>query len=143
MNRAFYFILRLLFNVAIIMLSISVLRVALGARPLTTSYFLDLLSDIDVNFSYTLGHIAKIADLFQTSPDVAWYEKVISWLSGIFNALVLPIKLLQDLFSFVLSVCRFVISLLGFDVFGLGDYVPSVPSGPIKPWGPDGVIPIG
>lgn len=141
----FGLICKFFFRVTCIVLMLSLLRKALGVKPISFSFFLQCFSEIDVDFSSTVGRLASIASSFSIPSDVAWYEKLVSWLSGILNTLMLPVNLVVDFFQFVLSVCRFIIGLLGFDVFGISDPSTSQPPinpPPIKPWLPDFVTPM-
>ena len=113
------FIFRILFNLIIVLLSISVLRRLLGAEPLTFSYLLDCLQNIDVDFSSTVGQFARIAADFTFDNPSVW-SAISQFFTGLYDILMLPINLVIDFFAFVLSVARFLIHLVGFDFLGVG-----------------------
>ena len=114
------FVLRLLFRVACVLFAISLIRVALIGKPLSLSYFMELLSGLDLDFSMTIINCAQIADTFSGLGDFSFWEAILQFLRGILEVVALPVSLIVDLFSFASSVIDFCNKLLGFNLWFRG-----------------------
>ncbi len=126
-------------SVIAFLLCLSVIRSLLGAKPLTLTGLLELLSDVDVDFNSTLGLIAKIGHDFSFT-NSSLIDAIKHFFTGVYDLLCLPIGFLMDISSFCTSVISFLVRLLGFDVFGLS-FSPGdrpIPEGPLSPGFGDG-----
>lgn len=117
-------VLKVFTSLIAFLLCLAVLRTLLGVKPLTFSGLLDSLSDIDIDFSSTLGLIAKIGNDFSFTNSSLW-DAIQHFFTGIYDILCLPLGILMDLLSFVFSVVQFLVRLIGFDAFGLSGGGPS------------------
>lgn len=108
--------MKLLFRVFLVLLCVSMVRVAYGASQgaYTLQSFLQALSNIDFDFSTVLWNIAEIGNAAQSIGSGGFIEGLLGTLKTIGLAITFPISLIADLLSFVYSVSVFVFSLLGF-----------------------------
>lgn len=109
--------MKVLFRVFLILLCVSMIRVAYGAAEgsYTLQSFLQALSGIDFDFSSVLWNIAEIGDAAQSIASGGFVEGFLGTLKTIGLVITFPISLLADLLSFAYSVSVFVFSLLGFN----------------------------
>lgn len=108
--------MKILFRVFIILLCVSMVRIAYGAAQgsFKLQSFLQALSNIDFDFSAILWNIAEIGNAAQSIGSGGFIEGLLGTLKTIGLAITFPISLIADLLSFVYSVSVFVFSLLGF-----------------------------
>lgn len=109
--------MKLVFRVFLLLLCVSMIRLAYGAAQGTymLQSFLQALSDIDFDFSSVLWNIAEIGNAAQSIGSGGFVEGLLGTLKTIGLAITFPISLIADLLSFVYSISVFVFSLLGFN----------------------------
>lgn len=117
MRERRFFILRIFFMFASILLGLSLIRFLLSGEPLRFSYLLELISKIDLDFSSTIYRIGVIGRDFGTLGDVSWWNAIIQFLRGIYHAVTLPIEIVLDLLAFMWSCVELIISILGVNVW--------------------------
>lgn len=108
--------MKLIARVFILLLCITVIRVAYGVetKQYSLQMFLNALSGIDFDFSSVLWTVSKIGDAAQSIASGGFVEGLLGTLKTIGLAITFPISLIADLLSFMYSVSVFVFSLLGF-----------------------------
>lgn len=116
-------IFRILGVVTVFLLSLSVIRLLLGADRLTVSYFLYSLQDVQIDFSPLLGAIARIKTNF-TFEEISGFKSLMKALGqffkGIWEVLTMPFSLFSIIFDFLSSVFTFLVRLIGVDFIGIG-----------------------
>lgn len=87
----------------LVLLAFSMVRSLYGAEELQAAVALEVLSTFDVMWDTVLYRIAEIGYAFKGLGDLAWYNAIIEVLKGIYNVLVLPVRVSWEFCSFLLN----------------------------------------
>ena len=87
----------------LVLLAFSMVRSLYGVDELQAAVALEVLSTFDVMWDTVLYRIAEIGYSFKGLGDMAWYNAVIEILKGVYNILVLPVRVSWELCSFLMT----------------------------------------